>query len=208
MSLDSMALSYIVNVEGLEQTKAAAENAAKSADIASNSVNNLQSQGTKTLPLLLTGLRTINSVKNAVEQTQKTLASLNPEALLFLLLDLAHVAMNLTHLMKMLRESTILASAAQAVLDTLAGAWYLIPLAIAAGALVASSMRSMQAGGPVNETGVYILHRGEYVTPASRVQNYGPIYVSFRDEPSRGGEMDAFIRELGPRLAREMRRGY
>jgi hypothetical protein len=122
------------------------------------------------------------------------------------MLDIVHVVMNLTHLMQMLRESTVLASAAQAVLDTLTGAWYLIPLAIAAGAMVAASTRNMQTGGPVKETGVYLLHRGEYVVPSNQVQNYGPFYVNFSKQP-RSIDADRFLRDLGPELARQLRRG-
>ena len=108
---------------------------------------------------------------------------------------------------RMLRESTGAASAAQAVLATLTGRWWLIPLALAAGAVVYSKIRSMQAGGPVRETGLYVLHRGEYVVPARHLHSYGPIFVSFQRQPREGMDTDEFLRDLGPRLVESLRRG-
>ncbi len=198
-------LTYTVSVTGLEQVKAQADSAAKSADLASNSVRGLQSQGVRTMPLVMNALQTVNSLHSSVENVTKAMETMNPEAMVYALLSMISVTTNLMQVMRLLRESTVAASAAQAVLDTLAGAWWLIPLAITAGVMVARSLRSMQTGGPVAETGVYLLHRGEYVVPAANVANYGPFYVSLPNSGSRL-DVDALLRELGPRLARQVRR--
>jgi len=104
-------------------------------------------------------------------------------------------------------------------------------LALAAGALVYAKIKSMQEGGLVPETGPYLLHKGahviqarevemrevvetrriytgrtEYVAPRT-IQSFGPIFVTFERQPREGPEMDRFLRELGPRLIAETRRG-
>jgi hypothetical protein len=198
-------LNYTVAVTGLDQVKAQADSAAKSADLASNSVKGLQSQGVRTMPLVMNALQTVNSLRSSVDNVTKAMETMNPEAMIYALLSMISVATNLMQVMRLLRESTATAAAAQAVLNTLAGAWWLIPLAITAGILVAQSIRSMQTGGPVAETGVYLLHRGEYVVPANQVTSYGPIYVSLPAQPG-GLDVDDLLRALGPRLAGQIRR--
>jgi hypothetical protein len=157
------------------------------------------------MPLVLNALQTVNSLRSSVDNVTKALETMNPEAMIYALLSMISVATNLMQVMRLLRESTATAAAAQAVLDALAGAWWLIPLAITAGVMVAQSIRSMQTGGPVAETGVYLLHRGEYVVPANQVTSYGPIYVSFPNQ-SGGLDVDGLLRELGPRLVGQIRR--
>jgi len=117
----------------------------------------------------------------------------------------------------MLKESTGAASAAQAVLATLTGRWWLIPVALAAGALVYSRVKSMQTGGTVQDTGLYLLHRGEEVVPRSIVENrnishrhtnsYGPIFVTFQGQPSKGATLEDLLQDLGPRIVQQVRRG-
>ena len=198
-------LTYTVSVTGLDQVKAQADSAARSADLASNSISALQGQGVRTMPLVMNALQTVTSLHHSVENVTKALQTMNPEAMVYALLSMVSVVTNLMQVMRLLRESTATAAAAQAILDTLTGGWWLIPLAITAGALIASSVRSMQTGGPIQETGIYLLHRGEYVVPTSSVSNYGPFYVSF-PESSLRLDMNRFLRELGPRLARQVRR--
>ena len=197
-------LTYTVAVTGLDQVKAQADSAARSADLASSSVKGLQSQGIRTMPLVLNALQTVNSLRSSVDNITRAMETMNPEAMIYALLSMISVATNLMQVMRLLRESTATAAAAQAVLDALAGAWWLIPLAITAGAMVAQSIRSMQTGGPVAETGVYLLHRGEYVVPANQVTSYGPI-LSFPNQ-SGGLDVDGLLRELGPRLVGQIRR--
>lgn len=203
----AMQVEYRVTVTGLEEAAAAAEAAGRSAAQASNAVNGLQSGASRALPILTTSLRAVNSTRLAVEQTAKALATMNPEAVLYALLNMASVVTSLTRLMRTLRESTAVASAAQAVLATLTGRWWLIPLALAAGALVYSRVQAMQSGGPVRETGLYVLHRGEYVVPARSVTSYGPIFVTFERQPREGADAEEWLRRLGPRVAEEARRG-
>ncbi len=198
-------LVYTVSVTGLDQVKAQADSAAKSADLASNSVRGLQGEGLRTMPLVMNALQTVNSLHSSVENATKALQTMNPEAMIYALLSMISVATNLMQIMRLLRESTATAAAAQAVLDTLIGAWWLIPLAITAGVMVASSVRSMQTGGLIHETGTYLLHRGEYVVPANNTANYGPFYVSFTGGP-QGLDVEGFLRELGPSLTRRIRR--
>jgi hypothetical protein len=202
-----MQVEYRVTVTGLEEAAAAAEAAGRSAAQASNAVNGLQSGASRALPILTTSLRAVNSTRLAVEQTAKALVTMNPEAVLYALLNMASVVTSLTRLMRTLRESTAVASAAQAVLATLTGRWWLIPLALAAGALVYSRVQAMQSGGPVRETGLYVLHRGEYVVPARSVTSYGPIFVTFERQPREGADAEEWLRRLGPRVAEEARRG-
>ena len=203
---DSVALVYRVQVTGLDVAKAAAESAASGAEAARASLSGLQSVGTSALPLLTSGLHTVNTMRMGVENLSRALTTLNPEAALHALLNMVSAASSLSRVMLQLRESTAAASAAQATLSVLSGSLWLIPLAVAAGAMVYQSLRSMQQGGSVGETGVYLLHRGEYVVPANRV-SYGPIYVNF--DAGRGApDADALVRGLGPRIAERLRRGF
>ena len=197
-------LIYRVQVTGLDVAKVAAESAASGAESARESLSGLQATGAQALPLLSSGLHTVNSVRLGVDNLTRALASLNPESALRALIGMVGAASSLSRVMVQLKESTAAASAAQATLSALSGNLYLIPLAITAGALVYQSLRSMQEGGSIGETGVYLLHRGEYVVPANRV-SYGPIYVSFEGS---GGDVAALVAGLGPRIAERLRRGF
>ena len=206
MSTSVGTLVYSVQVLNLAEVQQQADRVAKSADIASRSQRDLQLGTRQSLSLMANGLQIFTTTQHAIMSIQRALREANPEAWVTAFLSLLSVAMNLTQVMRQLQRSTAAAASAQAIVNTLAGAWWLIPLAITAGALIYSaSMKSFQTGGPVNQTGVYLLHRGEYVVPASQA-NYGPFYISFNRQPS-GSDADSFLRELGPRLARSMRRG-
>lgn len=202
--MSERSLIYRVQVTGLDVARAAAESAASGAESARESLGGLQSAGAQALPLLSSGLHTVNSVRLGVENLTRALATLNPESALHALIGMVGAASSLSRVMLQLRESTAAASAAQATLSALSGNLYLIPLAIAAGALVYQSLRSMHEGGSVGETGVYLLHKGEYVVPANRV-SYGPIFVSFE---GRGGDSEALLAGIGPRIAERLRRGF
>jgi len=204
---ERLQIEYEVTVSGLGEAAAAAREAGSSAEQASAAMNNVHSGASRTLPTLMAGVRLLNATRLAVEQASKALTSLDPEAALYAFLNMIQAVTSLTRLMRMLRESTAAASAAQAILATLAGQWWLIPLAIAAGALVYARIRSMQAGGPVRETGLYVLHRGELVVPASSVSHYGPIFVSFERQPREGPDTDEWLRRLGGLIAERVRRG-
>lgn len=203
---DRIDLEYNVQVTGLEGATASANSAAASANQASAALQGVQAQGGGTMATLSMTLRTLNSTRLAVNQTSRAINDLNPAMMLTSFLSMIQVVSNLTSLTKRLRQSTAAAGAAQAVLATLSGHWWLIPLAIAAGALVYSRIQSMQAGGPVDRTGLYMLHRGEYVVPASQT-HLGPIFVTFERQPAPGLGMDEWLRELGPLLEERVRRG-
>lgn len=226
-------LEYEVSVTGLGETVIAADTAGKSAEQASNAINNVRMGASRTLPTLMMSIRAVNATRLAVEQTSKAISDLDPRAALYAFLNMMQVVRNLTSLMSMLKESTGAASAAQAILATLTGRWWLIPLAIAAGALIYSRIRSMQLGGLVPETGVYLLHSGEhvipkeethimktfettnihtthrslYTAPERHVHSYGPIFVSFERQPREGPNIDDWLRSLSGRIAQLVRRG-
>jgi hypothetical protein len=172
---ERMQLEYQVSVTGLGEAAIAAEDAGRSAEQATAAINNVRTQTSRTLPILLMGVRSVNAARLAVEQTSKAIEDLDPRAAIYGFLNMMQVTRNLTSLMTMLKESTGAASAAQAILATLTGRWWLIPLAITAGALIYAKIKSMQAGGVVPETGPYLLHRGERVVPAPAVEIQGNI---------------------------------
>jgi hypothetical protein len=206
MSTSVGILVYSVQVLNLAEVQQQADRVARSADLASRSQQELQLSSRQTLSLMVNGLQVFTTTQHAIMSVQRALKESNPLNWVTAFLSLLSVAINLTQVMRLLQRSTAAAASAQAIVSTLAGAWWLIPLALSAGAMIyAASMRSYQAGGPVNQTGVYLLHRGEYVVPANQT-SYGPFYVSFNRQPS-GSDADSFLRELGPRLARSMRRG-
>jgi hypothetical protein len=228
---ERMQLEYEVSVTGLGEAAIAAERASVSAKQADMALKGARSSTSNTLPVLLMGVRSINAARLAVEQTSKALTDLDLRAAMYGFLNMMQVVRNLNSLMIMLRESTGAASAAQAILATLTGRWWLIPLALAAGAVIYAQIRSMQEGGLVGETGLYLLHRGEEVVPFREVetrevietrrvyttrneylvprtvQSFGPIFVTFERQPREGPELDRWLRELGPRLVVEARRG-
>jgi len=198
-------VEYDVKVTGLEEAQAAANMASESAQQASASMVAARQQGSSALPSILMATRSVNAMRLAVAQTAKGISDLNPTALMYGFLNMVQVVRNLTSLTKMLKDSTGAAAGAQAILATLTGNWWVIPVALAAGALVYSRIRSMQTGGPVTYTGLHLLHRGEYVVPAH--QSLGPIFITFNEEPRSGLDRSELLRELGPMLSERIRRG-
>ena len=204
---EKMELEYEVSVKGLGEAAITAENASRSANQASLALTGARSSASRTLPLMLMSVRSINATRLAIEQTSKAITDLDPRAAMYGFLNMMQVVRNLTSIMGMLKESTGAASAAQAILAALTGRWWLIPLALTAGALVYAKIKSMQTGGPVQETGLYMLHRGEYVVPARHVHSYGPIFVNFQRQPREGLDTDEWLRRIGPRIVERIRRG-
>ncbi len=203
---ERLRLEYEVSVTGLEGVAAAASGASRSAEQASAALRGARVSASQTLPMLMMGVRALNATRLAVEQTAKAVTDLDPRAAVYAFLNMMQVVRNVTAVTRMLKESTGAASAAQAVLAALTGRWWLIPMAIAAGAMVYAYVKSMQRGGPVERTGLYLLHRGEYVVPGGTVQRFGPIFITF-DRPPRGGlDADALIREFGAEIALRARR--
>jgi hypothetical protein len=223
---DKLELEYEVSVNGLSEAAVTAENAGKSADQAAAALNSAESQGSRTLPVMLMSVRALNASRLAVQQTSRAITELDPQAALYGFLNMMQVVRNLTTLTNLLKESTGAASAAQAILTTLTGNWWIIPIALAAGALVYAKIKSMQTGGPVNETGLYLLHEGEYVQPAAVTRtthestviyrqrlapvthsSYGPIFVTFQKQPEKGIDADQWLRALSSRIVEQIRRG-
>lgn len=230
---ERMEIEYAVQVTGLDGVTAAANSARQQADQASAALENTRSSGSKTLPIIFSSVRALTNARQAVEQTQKAIRDLNPLMALSAFVNMAQTVQSLSSLMKTLKASTAAASAAQAILVTLAGAWWLIPLAIAAGALIYSRIQSMQAGGIVKETKPYLLHRGEYVIPEKymekteriiernttpvisgriieRVQaplnRFGPFYITFEKQPEED-DRESWIRSLETTIVDKIRRG-
>jgi len=201
---ERVGIEYRVTVTGLDTAQAAATASAESARQAGDALNHVQNQSSSTLPTLMMTVRTVNAARLAITQTSNAITELNPVALMYGFLNMIQVVNNLTSLTRLLKDSAASASAAQAVLAGLTGNWYLIPMALAAGALVYSGIKSMQTGGPVNQTGLYLLHRGEYVVPANQT-SIGPVYITFNRQPMsrRTGQ---WLDQLSTRIMGEMRR--
>ena len=199
-------LEYNVQVTGLEEAQASANSASESANQAAAALQNAHAMSSGSLPTMLMTIRAVNATRLAITQTTRAITDLNPTALMYGFLNMIQVVRNLTQLTKMLRDSTGAAASAQAILAALTGNWWVIPLALAAGALVYSRIKSMQSGGPVTHTGLYLLHRGEHVVPAQQTR-LGPIFVTFEKQPRSPLEVDRWLEELGPRLTERMRRG-
>ena len=217
---ERMEMEYRVSVSGLVEAAASAQSAGASAAQAAASLNAAQAQGSRTLPTMMMSVRAFNAARLAVEQTSRAITELDPRAAMYGFLNMMQVVRNLTSLMTTLKASTGAASAAQAILATLTGRWWLIPLALAAGAVIYSKIKSMQTGGIIPETGPYLLHKGEEVMPAHRVYSsrtehithrsstsMGPIFITFEKQPQEGLDMDRWLRGLEPRLVEMARRG-
>ena len=217
---ERMELEYRISVSGLGEAAITAESASRSANQASLALTGVRSSSSQTLPVMLMSVRSINAARLAVEQTSKAITELDPRAAMYGFLNMVQVVRNLTSLMNILKASTGAASAAQAILATLTGRWWLIPLALAAGAVIYSKIKSMQTGGIIPETGSYLLHKGEEVIPAHRVYasrtehvthrsstSMGPIFITFEKQPREGLDMDRWLRGLEPRLVEIARRG-
>lgn len=201
---ERVGIEYRVQVTGLAEAQAAAGAAGESAKQAGAALASVQSQSTSSLPTLMMTVRAVNAARLAVTQTSRAITELNPVALMYGFLNMVQVVNNLTHLTRMLKDSAASASAAQAILAGLTGNWYLVPLALAAGALVYSRIKSMQSGGQVQSTGLYLLHRGEYVVPASQT-HIGPVFINFNRQPSGLG-VNGWLDTLGDRILGEIRR--
>ena len=209
-SKDIDQIEYNVKVTGLEQATVQADTAAKTADKATTSLNNAQNQAKTSLRPILQTVRSLNAARLAVQQTSKAINHLDPSAALYAFLNMIQVVYNLTNLMALLQKSTAGASAAQAALAVLTGKWWLIPLALAAMGVVYSRIQSFESGGYIGETGVYNLHKGEYVVPSRSVahNSFGPIFVSLPNSAmTENVDTRELVRTLGPDIVRNARRG-
>lgn len=120
---------------------------------------------------------------------------------------MVQVVRNLTSFLMMLTKVSWAANAAQAALAVLTQRWWLIPAALAAaGVMFAMAERSRQFGGPIEETGWYYLHRGEYVVPRTTVNRYGPFVLNVTERPFDAEEY--FRRWSREVTAKARRAGY
>lgn len=205
MAEESMRIDYEVSVSGLEQTQTALQSAKRNADQAKDSIETAKRSGMSFYPMVFNIMGAVNNVRQAVNQLLEGIQTMNPILLLSAFLNMLQVVNNLTVLMNALKTSTASAAAAQGILATLTGNWWLIPLAITAGALIYSRIQSMQTGGTVMYTGLHYLHKGETVVPANR-SYFGNIYVSFNDQPKPGQERDTWLENLEDKLTKRTRR--
>lgn len=201
---DRIDVEYNVNVTGLDEARAAAETAGTSAKNAAAALTTAKNQGSSSLPTMIMSIRAANAARLAITQTTKAITELNPVAAMYGFLNMIQVVRNLTSLTKMLKETTGSAAAAQAILATLTGNWWVVPMALAAGAVMYSVIKSMSTGGPVHRTGLYQLHKGEYVVPAQETR-LGPIFISFDKQPSQINR-NRWMSGLGGRITETMRR--
>lgn len=159
------------------------------------------------LPIMLMTVRSMNAARLAIVQTARGIRNLNITNLMYGFLNMIQVVRNLTSLMRILQKSTASAGAAQAILATLTGKWWYIPLALAAGAAMYSVISSLATGGPINQSGLYMLHKGEYVVPANMVNRYGPIFVNVNRVAGDDADYRAMVRGMGTTFALASRRG-
>jgi hypothetical protein len=202
---DRTDIEYNVRVTGLGEAQAGAQSAAEGAKQATEAMQTAQLQSNTSIPTMIMTMRAANAARLAVQQTSKGIHEMNLTSLMYGFLNMIQVVRNLTSLTKTLKESTGAAAAARAILMTLTGQWWLIPVALAAGALVYTQIRSMQTGGTVTYTGLHYLHKGETVVPAN--QRLGPIFITFNQEPEPGLSRDHWLNQLGETLTNQIRRG-
>ena len=160
-------LIYNVKTKGMPETKQAIDNVKNAANEAAKEQEKLDDVSRSTMSVSMTLVREVNASRLAIVQAHKAITELDPVAALYAFLNVFQVVSTMIPLMKTLRAVSTGAAVAQGVVATLSGMWWLIPLAIAAGAAILAflqfSGRSMQRGGVVEEEGWYYLHRKEVV---------------------------------------------
>jgi len=205
---ENLRIEYEVSVTGLDEAAAAMKAGAIAAEQASAAVSTAQRQSTSGMQVAVMGVRAFTNLKQSVEYATRAVAEFNPVAMLYAFMNLLQTIeafVRLNEMLKTVKLSYSGLAGVQAIVATLAGQPWLVAAAVAAGVAVAAVARSMQRGGPVGETGVYLLHRGEYVVPAETVNRFGPIYISFTGSPS-SIDGASILREFGEDIARRARR--
>jgi len=205
---ENLRIEYEVSVTGLDEAAAAMKEGARAAGQASAAVETVQRQSASGMQVAVMGVRAFTNLRQSVEYATKAVVEFNPVAMLYAFMNLLQTIESFIRLNEMLKTVKLSYSGladVQAVVATLAGQPWLVAAAVAAGVAVAAAARSMQRGGPVGETGIYLLHKGEYVVPAETVNHFGPIYVSFTGSPS-SFDATAVLREFGEEIARKARR--
>ena len=103
---EKLELEYEVSVTGLGEAAITAENASRSANQASLALTGARSSSSRTLPIMLMSVRSMNAARLAVEQTSKAITDLDPRAAMYGFLNMMQVVRNLSSLMTMLKDST------------------------------------------------------------------------------------------------------
>jgi hypothetical protein len=205
---ENLRIEYQVSVTGLDEAATAMKDGARAAEQASAAIETAQRQSASGMHVAVMGIGAFTNLRQSVEYATKAIAEFNPVAMLYAFMNLLQTIesfIRLNEALKTLKLSYSGLAGVQAIVATLAGQPWLVAAAVAAGVAVAAAARSMQRGGPVSETGVYLLHRGEYVVPAETVNHFGPIYISFLDSPS-ALDGAAILREFGEEIARRAKR--
>jgi len=233
--MESVTLQYNIQVVNVDQTIINLKQAEKTASQTSKALTDTEKRTESTSRTILRGISIFTNLRQTVDYTVKALKEGDPMALLMAFMNLLQtleavkrlqestLKMNIVNAFSSGIETIITSvknlftwlqstravqaaiAGIQAMIATLSGQWWLVAAAIAAGVAVAAAARSMQMGGPVLATGVYLLHKGEYVVPAETVNRFGPIYVSFAGSPS-GFDGATVLREFGADIARKARR--
>jgi len=202
-------IEFHIRVTGITEAEAETAETAETAAQATQSLQNAQQAATDSIRPVISSVRALNAARLAVQQTARAIEELDPTYVLYAFLNMVQVVYNLVNLMRILQKSTASAASTQAALAALTGRWYLIPLALAAAGLVYSQLRSYQQGGLIPETGIYLLHKGEYVVPANQItnQSFGPIFVSITQGGIQSLNMRELLDSIGPEIMRKVRRG-
>ena len=246
--MESVTLQYNIQVVNVDQTIINLKQAERTASETSKTLTDTEKRTESTSRTILRGISIFTNLRQTVDYTIKGLREADPMALLMAFMNLLQtleairklqestlkmsivnafssgietIITSVKNLFNWLQSTRVVqASIAgiHAMIATLSGQWWLVAAAIAAGIAVAATARSMQIGGPILATGVYLLHKGEYIVPAetvNRVSNYyntsmtstrfGPIYVSFTGSPDRFDKA-TILSEFGAEIARKARR--
>ena len=97
---ERLELEYRVSVTGLGEAAVAAESASRSAGQASLSLQGARSSASRTLPVMLMGVRSMNAARLAVEQTTMAIEDLDPRAAMYGFLNMVQVVRYETQDMK------------------------------------------------------------------------------------------------------------
>lgn len=152
-------------------------------------------------------VRGINAARLAVQQTSRAIRQLNPSAALYAFLNIVQVLRNLQSWLKMVQAEQTKTLFQQTMINLMSGpaGWAVIAGAlVGAGVVMAAIEGSFQRGGTVGREGLYYLHRGEHVIPASYTNHFGPFTMVVQNVPTNP---EAAMRNWGIEAGQELRRG-
>jgi hypothetical protein len=233
--MESVTLQYNIQIVNVDQTIINLKQAERTASQTSKALTEAEQRTESSSRTILRGISVFTNLRQTVDYTIKGLKEADPMALLMAFMNLLQTLEGVKRLQESTLKMSIVnafssgietvitsvkslftwlqstravqaaIAGIQAMIATLSGQWWLVAAAIAAGVAVAAAARSMQMGGPVLATGVYLLHKGEYVVPAETVNRFGPIYVGFTGSPT-SFDGASILRQFGAEIARRARR--